>query len=170
MHELSTFGTDQLSDYMSQAVALSLTEVERGGIPFSALVVRPRAGVIGSGVNRVAADADPTAHAEVVALRNALAVHPDHAKPGDCVLFASGEPCGMCCAAAFDAQIGTILYAVDRDEAARSGFDYRGSYRLLGPPDPRKRNDVTVQAWPVTDGLSPFTAWSRRHLRGTGNR
>lgn len=49
MHQLSTLADDQLNDHMRQTVALSLTEVERGGIPFSALVVRPGTGVIGSG-------------------------------------------------------------------------------------------------------------------------
>ena len=156
---IPTLGADQISGYMRETVALSLAEVERGGIPFSGLVVHPRTGILGTGVNQVVADADPTAHAEVVALRRALDAAPGGIQ--DCVLFASGEPCGMCYGAALQIGIDTIFYAVDRDQAARYGFDYRASYCQLAR-DPRTRADLSVRAWPITEGLGPFTAWSDR--------
>lgn len=161
MHEYSMLGTAQLNDYMRQAVALSLAEVERGGVPFSALVIHPQEGVLGFGVNRVLADGDSTAHAEIVALRAAAHRRGTDGLAG-CALLASGEPCGMCYRGAFDAQISTILYAVGSDEAARYGFDYRASYRLLDRD--RQRNDaVTIQRWPVDGCLIPLTTWTHRH-------
>lgn len=153
---------DRLIAYMRQAVDLALAEVARGGIPFSALIVDPREGVIGSGVNRVFAEQDPTAHAEIVALRDAGQGRSPGGLTG-CTLIASGEPCGMCYLGALDAHISTVLYAVDRDEAARYGFDYRRSYRLLAERSPQRWSSVTVRAWPVPGGLEPFTAWSQRY-------
>lgn len=159
----STHSDDRLIAYLRQAVDLALEEVERGGIPFSALVIDPRKGVIGSGVNRVLAERDPTAHAEIVALRDAGQGRRDPGELSGCTLIASGEPCGMCYLGALDAHISTVLYAVDRVEAARYGFDYRHSYRLLAEQSPQRWSSVTVRLWSIPGGLEPFTAWSRRH-------
>jgi guanine deaminase len=151
-------GAEKISEYMREAVALALAEVGRGGIPFSGLVVHPREGVLGTGVNRVLIDRDPSAHAEVVALR-AAATRADRRLIGECLLLASGEPCGMCYQAAFENGIGTVYYAVDADEAARYGFDYRASYRLI---DRGGRGRTTGRPWPVDKSLEPFTAWAGR--------
>lgn len=154
-----------LTRYVQQAVALSLAEVAQGGIPFSALVVDPQEGLIGSGVNRVLAEQDRTAHAEIVALRNAERRCSSTGIAGiaGSTLIASGEPCGMCYVGALDAQVDTIIYAVGRDDAAQYGFDYRDSYRLLATRPSERWSSITVQAWPVEGGLGPFIAWSRRN-------
>lgn len=156
---MATLSADQISGYMREAIALSLAEVERGGIPFSGLVVHPRAGVLGSGVNRVLIDRDPSAHAEIVALR-AAATTADPSTIGESVLLASGEPCGMCYQAAFEAGINTIFYAVDANEAAQYGFDYRTSYQLV---DRTRRGAATHQLWRVEESLTPFTTWIGHH-------
>lgn len=157
-HESSTLSTEQLTGHMRDAVALSLAEVERSGIPFSGLVVHPRAGVLGTGVNRVLVDHDPSAHAEIVALRAAVADN-DRATIAESVLLASGEPCGMCYQATFEAGISTILYAVDADQAAQYGFDYRNSYRHI---DRSQQGTVTRKLWSVDAALTPFTTWAAR--------
>lgn len=155
---------DKLADYMRQAVVLSATEVARGGIPFAGIVVHPDKGVLGRGVNRVLELGDPTAHAEIVALRDA-AQNPDNAPDlGACAMLASGEPCGMCYRYILNAGITTIFYAIDRDEAAQHGFDYRRSYRTLGQ-DPRFDPEVTVQRLLVDDARHPFTSWLARNAR-----
>ncbi|WP_211239237.1 nucleoside deaminase [Actinokineospora inagensis] len=150
---------DQLTGYMRDTVALSLTEVERGGIPFSGFVVHSRAGVLGTGVNRVFVERDPTAHAEIVALRDAAKRH-DRVAISESVLFASGEPCGMCYQAAYEAGIGSVLYAVSADDAAAYGFDYRASYLHVDRTDGGR---VTPEPFPVDDALTPFTTWAARH-------
>lgn len=152
---------DRVTGYMRDAIELALAEVDRGGIPFSGLVVHPRAGVLGTGVNRVLVDRDPSAHAEVVALR-AAAASADPKTIGESVLFASGEPCGMCYQVAIEAGISTILYAVDADVAARYGFDYRASYQLV---DRSAGGRVTHRRWPVDGSLAPFTTWAGGAVR-----
>lgn len=156
---ISTLSADQISGYMREAVALSLAEVERGGIPFAGLVVHPGTGILGTGVNRVLIERDPSAHAEIVALR-AAAETTDSTTLGESVLLASGEPCGMCYQAAFEAGISTIVYAVDADEAAQYGFDYRSSYQLV---DRTRGGAATHQPWRVEESLTPFTIWAGHH-------
>ncbi|WP_380721572.1 nucleoside deaminase [Saccharothrix hoggarensis] len=145
---------DRIAGHMRDAVGIALAEVERGGIPFAGVVLHPTAGVLGTGVNRVLVERDPTAHAEIVALRAAAKAGP--ALVAESVLLASGEPCGMCYRAAFDHGIDTVYYAVGADEAARYGFDYRASYRGLD------RGGRTVEPCRVEGSLDPFTAWARR--------
>ncbi|RNL84260.1 nucleoside deaminase [Halostreptopolyspora alba] len=157
-HEIPALDADQISEHMRDTVALSLAEVDNGGIPFSGMVVHPRLGVLGTGVNRVFRDRDPSAHAEIVALRAAVAGH--RAALGESLLFASGEPCGMCYREAFRAGISTVLYAVDAEEAARYGFDYLASHRRL---DRGNGGTVTRRRWRVEEALTPFTTWARHH-------
>ncbi|WP_367136327.1 nucleoside deaminase [Saccharothrix sp. HUAS TT1] len=147
---------DELREHVRRAVALSLEHVERGGIPFSGLVVHPRQGVIGEGVNRVAANHDPLAHAEVVAIQDACAKLRVASLHG-CTLIASGEPCALCYMAALYSGITTIVYAVDRHGAAAAGFDYSGSYSIFALPPERWPMDV--RAMPVENGDEPFERW-----------
>ncbi|MFJ6677183.1 deaminase [Actinosynnema sp. NPDC091369] len=154
---MSTLDVDWITGHLRDAVRIALTEVERGGIPFAGVVVHPTAGVLGTGVNRVLVERDPTAHAEIVALRDVRPAGPELV--AESVLLASGEPCGMCYRAAFDHGIDTVYYAVGADEVARYGFDYRASYRGLD------LGGRTVEPLPVAGALDPFTAWLRHSGR-----
>lgn len=127
-----------LLDWGRRVVELSLENVRCGGVPFSALVVDPE-GAAGSGVNRVSADSDPTAHAEIVAIRRA-GVRRASARMSGSVLIASGEPCGLCCLATIYAGIRKVFFVVSGEEAARYGFDYRDSYKMLAG---------SRQSWPI---------------------
>jgi len=97
--------------------------------PFAAVVERDGE-VVGTGWNRVVTSRDPTAHAEVVAIREACAGLDTHDLSG-CTLYASCEPCPMCLAAIYWARIDKIVYAADRSDAAAAGFDDEYFYRQL---------------------------------------
>jgi tRNA(Arg) A34 adenosine deaminase TadA len=121
-------------EFLEEAGRLALGAVERGeGGPFGAVIVRERA-VIGRGWNQVLLRQDPTAHAEMVAIREASAcLRRFHLE--DCQLYASCEPCPMCLAAAYWARIPTVYYACTRADAAASGFQDAGLYEELSRPE-----------------------------------
>jgi len=107
---------------MALAIDLSAQALDDDvGGPFGAVIVRDGQ-VIGRGRNRVLADGDPTAHAEVLAIREACRSIGDHRLSG-CVVYTSSEPCPMCMAALYWARVDRVLYANVRSEAAAIGFD-----------------------------------------------
>ena len=123
--------------FMRQAIALARQRAitEQVSSPFSCLVVRDGV-VIGSGVNAVIANNDPTAHGEVVAIRDACQRLGTHELAG-ATLYTSGEPCPMCYAAAWWARIEAIYYASTVDDAMEYGdFDDRGIYDAIALPGP----------------------------------
>lgn len=148
----------RLTKLMEQAVAYSREHVNGGGIPFTALVVNSNGAVLGRGVNRVCAHHDPTAHAEVEAIRDACRTQATPHLHG-AILLASGEPCAMCYLNALYAGISQVYYAVDRDEAAAHGFDYRGTYRVFAD-DPHRWQTPAVERLAVPDRLRPFLEFS----------
>ncbi|UTH72790.1 nucleoside deaminase [Chromobacterium sp. IIBBL 290-4] len=115
---------------MQELVRYSCEHVRQGGIPFASFVINGQGEILGRGVNRVLENHDPTAHAEVEAIRDACLRAGRHHLHG-LTLLASGEPCAMCYLNAYYAGIREVIFAVDRDDAAAAGFDYRGSYRML---------------------------------------
>ena len=116
---------------MQAAIDLSAEAVgDDVGGPFGAVVVRG-AQVIGRGRNRVLADRDPSAHAEILAIREACRALGDHRLAG-CVVYASSEPCPMCMAALYWARVEHVYFANYREDAAAIGFDDEWLYRQLG--------------------------------------
>ncbi|MFD1659925.1 nucleoside deaminase [Streptomyces caeni] len=134
----SEISKSELTEYVREAVRISREHVAKGGIPFSGVVVNDGR-ILGVGFNRVREENDPTAHAEVVALREAAADHGLGATAG-ATLIASGEPCALCYMASLYFSVNHIVYAADRKTAARYGFDYSGSYSIFAE-DPA--------AWPL---------------------
>jgi guanine deaminase len=119
--------------YLRQAIALSRRHMEAGdGGPFGAVVVRGGR-MLGEGWNQVTSALDPTAHAEVVAIRMACLAVGDFALTG-AVLYASCEPCPMCLAAAWWARVDAVVYAASREDAAVAGFDDAELYREVQRP------------------------------------
>ena len=107
---------------MRAAIRLSLEKMRHGeGGPFGAVVVR-RGKIVGRGWNRVTSANDPTAHAEVTAIRDACRRLKTF-RLDDCEIYASCEPCPMCLAAIYWARVGKIFYAGARRDAAAVGFD-----------------------------------------------
>ncbi|WP_037676522.1 nucleoside deaminase [Streptomyces griseus] len=142
----------RLAEYVQEAVRISSEHVAKGGIPFSGIVVN-NGQILATGFNRVREDDDPTAHAEVVALRKAAAEQGVWATAG-ATLIASGEPCALCYMASLYFSVSHVVYAVDRRTAARYGFDYSGSYSIFAK-DPVDW-PVKVTYLQVPDATKPF--------------
>ena len=116
--------------YLRRAIELAKAGMHSGqGGPFGALVVRKNQ-IIAEGCNRVTIDNDPTAHAEIVAIRRACA-RLDSFQLHDCVIYASCEPCPMCLSAIYWSRAARIVYAGSRYDAADVGFDDDVIYREL---------------------------------------
>ncbi len=114
------------------AVAEAHASIADGGGPFGAIVTRAGI-VVGRGRNRVVPDADPTAHAEVGAIRSACRTLGTHILSG-ATLVSSCEPCPMCLAAAWWARVDRIVYAATREDAKAAGFDDGRFYAELARP------------------------------------
>ena len=116
-----------------EAIQLSLKSVrENLGGPFGAVIVKDRA-IVSRGWNQVTTSNDPTAHAEVVAIREACrALNTFHLE--GCTIYASCEPCPMCLAAIFWARLDRIVFSATRQDAARAGFDDELFYTELSRP------------------------------------
>ncbi|MEU8890345.1 nucleoside deaminase [Streptomyces sp. NPDC048442] len=142
----------ELMDYAHEAIRLSREHVAQGGIPFSGVVVG-HGRILGTGFNRVGEDNDPTAHAEVVALREATTKHGLRSVAG-ATLIASGEPCALCYMASLYAGIGHIVHVADRHTAARYGFDYTSSYSIFAE-DPANWS-LKVTALQLPEAEQPF--------------
>lgn len=124
--------------FMEAAVALAAEHMRTtDGGPFGAVVVRAGE-IVGRGWNRVTSTNDPTAHAEIVAIRAAAGVLKSFSLAG-CVLYTSCEPCPMCLAAAYWARVDRLVYAADRYDAAAAGFDDEQFYAEIGLPISERR-------------------------------
>jgi tRNA(Arg) A34 adenosine deaminase TadA len=145
--------------FMQRAVALALEKMRANdGGPFGAVVVR-NGGIVAEGWNQVTSTNDPTAHAEVVAIRRACD------KLGrfdlsDCEMYASCEPCPMCLGAIYWARFPRLYYANTRSEAAGIGFDDDFIYREI-PLDPAKRSIPGIQLTTATSA-QPFAEWAAK--------
>lgn len=147
--------------WLTEAVRLATLNVADGGGPFGAVVVRGGE-VLATGQNRVTRDHDPTAHAEVVAIRAACAAAGDFSLVGATV-YASCEPCPLCLAAALWARVERVVFAADRHDAARAGFDDSEFYDLFA----RERGTwhMPVVAHRIDGADEPMDAWLRLGTR-----
>lgn len=141
--------------WLRASIDLATRNVAAGGGPFGAVVVRAGE-VIATGTNQVTPTLDPTAHAEVVAIRAACQAVGDFKLTG-CVLVSSCEPCPLCLSAALWARVDRVVYAADRDDAAAAGFDDREFHDLFGRP----RDTWALPVERISTGAdnAPFTAW-----------
>ncbi|MCP2252390.1 tRNA(Arg) A34 adenosine deaminase TadA [Prauserella aidingensis] len=147
-----------LHSAMARAVEFGLRHVESGGLPFVGVLVAGDGRVSAPGVNRVRETADPTAHAEIVAIRRALDDPGGPPVPG-ATLLATGEPCVLCYDVAAEHGVGEVRYAVSAETAAAWGFDYRSCAAA------RPALEATARALPVDGALRPFARY--RALHGT---
>ncbi len=141
--------------WLERAIELATLNVAASGGPFGAVVVRDGL-VVAEGQNRVTASLDPTAHAEVVAIRAACQFLGDFSLAGT-TLYASCEPCPLCLSAALWARVDRIVYAADRDDAANGGFDDREFYELFTTP--REAWHIQIDALRPINAAEPFAAW-----------
>jgi len=153
------------SVFMRRAVELALEKMRQNGDgPFGAVVVRDNE-IIAEGWNQVTATNDPTAHAEIVALRRACAALGRFELP-ECDIFANCEPCPMCLGAIYWARLRRIYYCKTRVDAARIGFDDDFIYREIAlAPEKRKipavlltddKADLVFSEWADNPAKKPY--------------
>ncbi|HZM04280.1 MAG TPA: nucleoside deaminase [Candidatus Saccharimonadales bacterium] len=130
--------SDSDANFIQRAIELSAEHMRaKHGGPFGAIIVRQNE-IIATGWNQVTSTNDPTAHAEITALRAAAKRLNSFVLSG-CVLYSSCEPCPMCLGAAYWARVDRIVFAATRQDAALAGFDDEELYRELAlPPASRK--------------------------------
>ncbi|MBS1985167.1 MAG: nucleoside deaminase [Bdellovibrionales bacterium] len=145
--------------FLRQAIRMAETNVAQGrGGPFGALVVK-NGQIVGQGCNNVTPNNDPTAHAEVMAIRDACKNLGSY-QLTDCDIYTSCEPCPMCLGAIYWARPRAIYYASGRDAAAAAGFDDAFIYEELGKP-------LAARKFPIhqilaQEGAQVFNAWDRK--------
>lgn len=145
--------------YMEEAIALSEQAIARNeGGPFGCVVVKGDE-IIGRGNNKVIATNDPTAHAEVIAIRDACQ-HLQSFQLEGCEIFTSCEPCPMCLGAIYWARPSAVYFANSRDDAAAIGFDDRLIYEELG----RKVEDRNIPFYQLSasKAAAAFRHWQEK--------
>lgn len=143
-------------EFIQAAIDLALQNVRNHtGGPFGSVVVKEEK-IIGKGVNTVTTTNDPTAHAEVVAIREACQ-HLGTFQLDGCTLYTSCEPCPMCLSAIYWAHIDRLVYACSREDAARAGFDDAWFYRQISLP--LHKQDIKSKQVGRAEGLKVFKAW-----------
>src|SRR5579864_4429256 len=146
-------------DFMRQAIELSRKNVRSGkGGPFAALVVRDGK-IIGQGTNQVTPQHDPTAHAEIVAIRQACASSKDFQLRG-CEMYATCEPCPMCLGAIYWARLSRLYFANTKEDAAAIGFDDSRIYQQFALPA-AQREIQTIQLLRA-EALAAFREWQAK--------
>jgi guanine deaminase len=152
------------AEYLARAVDLATENVRNEGGPFGAIVVSAD-GRVFEGVNRVTANLDPSAHAEVTAIRNACQALGTFDLTG-AVLYTSCEPCPMCLATSLWARIEKVYFAANRDDAADAGFDDAVFYRYFeGGPEDRAIMPVAQETLAPEQRVAPFTEWNQTSTR-----
>ena len=148
-------------DFMQQAIDLATANIANGGGPFGAVIVRDNQ-VIATGVNRVTASSDPTAHAEVTAIRSAcLALGTFELR--DCVVYTSCEPCPMCLAAIYWARCSAIVFGNTAADAAAAGFDDAFLYHELKLP--LEQRTIPTGRLLADAAIESFVAWRQHAAR-----
>jgi tRNA(Arg) A34 adenosine deaminase TadA len=154
--------TTSSEKFMREAIALALENVRSGaGGPFAALIVKDER-VIARGTNLVTSANDPTAHAEIVAIREACQVLRNFQLEG-CELYATCEPCPMCLGAIYWTRPSRIFYASSAAEAAAAGFDDQFIYEEMKLPAGERRIPMTQML--REESLPIFAAWAKQPNR-----
>lgn len=143
---------------MREAIRLASANVDNGGGPFGAVIARGGE-IIATGVNRVTANCDPTAHAEVSAIRAAAQKLGTFNLSG-CEIYSSCEPCPMCLGAIYWARLDRLFYGNTKADAARIGFDDAFIYKELALP----LSERTLRAEQLLgkEAIATFEAWEQK--------
>ena len=150
--------TEGKPEFMQQAIRLATENVVTGrGGPFGAVVVKDGS-VVATGTNQVTASNDPTAHAEVVAIRNACAALGTFQLDG-CDVYTSCEPCPMCLAALYWSRCRAIFYGNNAADAARIGFD--DSFLYDEVKKPLDQRSIAITRLLSDEAWESFAAWEK---------
>ena len=145
---------------MDRAIELSAMSIAVGGGPFGAVIVKDGQ-VIGEGHNKVVMSCDPTAHAEVLAIRDACQKVGSHSLAG-CAIYTSCEPCPMCLSACYWAGIDLVYYANDRKDAAKIGFDDDFIYEEFTKPLTERRIPIVCIMSKAKEASKAFAEWAAK--------
>ena len=149
IHQIDTF-------FLQQTIELAMENVRTGkGGPFAAIITKNNE-PIAKGTNIVTASKDPTAHAEISAIRDACRVL-HHFQLEECTLYASCEPCPMCLGAIYWARIKRVVFAAHKHQAEQAGFDDAFIYKEIVLPYDQRRLDTIQMALPEDN--HPFELW-----------
>lgn len=143
---------------MREAIRLASANVENGGGPFGAVIARGGE-IIATGVNRVTANCDPTAHAEVSAIRAAAQKLGTFNLSG-CDIYSSCEPCPMCLGAIYWARLDRLFYGNTKADAARIGFDDAFIYKELALP--LSERSLRAEQLLGKEAIATFEAWEQK--------
>ena len=143
-------------ELMRRAIELSENSVRNGGGPFGAVIAKDGE-IIAEGSNKVTINNDPTAHAEVCAIRNACKIL-NTFELANCVIYTSCEPCAMCLGAIYWARLSKIFYANDRKDAAEIGFDDDFIYEEIAiePQYRKKPSEILL----CNEAINAFRMWT----------
>ncbi len=145
--------------FMKRAIELARNGMEQNeGGPFGCVIVK-NGEILAEGNNRVTTDNDPTAHAEITAIRRACETIDDFQLTG-CDLYTSCEPCPMCLGAIYWARPDRIFYACSRDDAADAGFDDEFIYRELDISPIERR--ISMKQIGRNEALVLFNEWKEK--------
>ncbi len=145
--------------FMARAIQLAIENVRAGqGGPFGAVVVKDGA-IISEGVNRVIVSRDPTAHAEIVAIRDACRKH-GAAELKSCELYSTCEPCPMCLGAIYWSRLSRVYFGALAEDASRAGFDDSFIYREMGQP--KEERTLPMVQMMRQEALAAFRAWQEK--------
>lgn len=148
-------------ELMLMAIALSVENVKKGCGPFGAVIVKEGV-IVATGVNCVTTDTDPTAHAEITAIRNAAQKLGTFDLSG-CEIYTSCEPCPMCLGAIYWARIGKMYYGNSKTDAADAGFDDSFIYKEIGlSPDERRLEAIRLLP---DEALEAFRIWDNLDIK-----
>jgi guanine deaminase len=146
-------------EFLQQAITLAVDNVNSGqGGPYGAIIVKDNRLIAASG-NKVTGTLDPTAHAEIVAIRMACTKLNDF-QLHDCILYTSCEPCPMCLGAIYWARLAKVYYACSRFDAAAANFDDSFIYdEILVSPSERR---IAMHHLNLPNALQPFKIWTEK--------
>lgn len=146
-----------MKNFILEAIQTAINGLKKdAGGPFGAIVVDKNGTVIGQGFNSVTSTNDPTAHAEIVAIR-AACKHLNSFQLTGCTIYTSCEPCPMCLSAIYWARAEKIIYACSRKDAANIGFDDDFIYQEI--PLPIEKRSIPCIQMNREEGLKAFQQW-----------
>jgi len=149
-------------EFMQRAIELAKQSINQEGGPFAAVIVKDNK-IIGEGFNQVSCNNDPTAHAEIVAIRNACK-HLSSFQLTNCILYSSSEPCPMCLSAIYWSRLERVYYANSYQQAQAIGFDDQFIFTELALPHQQKKIPIKqIQENNILkDAAEIFSLWDNK--------
>ena len=146
------------NEFMKKAIELSIENINKGGGPFGCVIVKDNK-IIAEGSNKVTTTNDPTAHGEIIAIREACKKLNDFSLNG-CELYSTCEPCPMCLSAIYWARINKIYYANTREDAQKIDFDDSLIYSELDKKINERKISMTQMM--RNEALKAFELWDKK--------